>query len=202
MAAPSCSVTERDEFSAILGRMIELIDGKLSPLQREKLAAAMPSIQWEFPDADTKLCLAASTDALRVAAPVEHAPFVVRMARSTLEDAAFGRRSLGAAFLAGLTSHDVLHNKGVPRSLQQSWPGALCQLLPETAAVAVAPSAFMTAMDAIAAAKDLKTCDGIRRKLDKSAESGRLSQEEWKDCVDAIQDKANQLIEAEAVTNG
>jgi len=101
MAAPSCSVTERDEFSAILGRMIELIDGKLSPLQREKLAAAMPSIQWEFPDADTKLCLAASTDALRVAAPVEHAPFVVRMARSTLEDAAFGRRSLGAAFLAG-----------------------------------------------------------------------------------------------------
>ena len=46
--------------------------------------------------------------------------------------------SLGAAFLAGLTSHDVLHNKGVPRSLQQSWHGALCQLLPETAAVAVA----------------------------------------------------------------
>ena len=46
--------------------------------------------------------------------------------------------SLGAAFLAGLTAHDVLHNKGVPRSLQQSWHGALCQLLPETAAVAVA----------------------------------------------------------------
>jgi hypothetical protein len=89
------------DFTAILARMIALIDTKLSAMQREKLATAMPSIQWEFPDVDTKLCLAASKDALRVAEPVDHAPFVVRMARSTLEDAAFGRRSLGAAFLAG-----------------------------------------------------------------------------------------------------
>ena len=89
------------DFTAILARMIALIDTKLSPVQREKLAMAMPSIQWEFPDVDTKLCLAASMDALRVAEPVHHAPFVVRMARSTLEDAAFGRRSHGAAFLAG-----------------------------------------------------------------------------------------------------
>ena len=89
------------DFAPILARMIALIDTKLTPVQREKLASAMPTIQWEFPDVDTKLCLAASKDALCVASPVDHAPFVVRMARSTLEDAAFGRRSLGAAFLAG-----------------------------------------------------------------------------------------------------
>jgi hypothetical protein len=40
-------------------------------------------------------------------------------------------------FLAGLTAHDVLHNKSVPKSLQQSWRGALRQLLPDTAASAV-----------------------------------------------------------------
>lgn len=88
-------------FPSLLGRMIELIDTKLTPAQREKLAGAMPRIQWEFPDVDTRLCLAASTDGLRVAEPVGDPPFVVRMARTTLEDAAFGRRSLGAAFLAG-----------------------------------------------------------------------------------------------------
>lgn len=89
------------DVPATLARMIALIDTKLSPEQRAKLAGAMPSIQWEFPDVDAKLCLAASPEALRVASPVDHPPFVVRMARSTLEDAAFGRRSLGAAFLAG-----------------------------------------------------------------------------------------------------
>ena len=40
-------------------------------------------------------------------------------------------------FLAGLTAHDVLHNRSVPRSLSQSWLGALKQLLPESAASAV-----------------------------------------------------------------
>jgi hypothetical protein len=99
MSSPTSS--DAAGFPAILTRMIALIDTKLSPVQREKLATAMPSIQWEFPDVDTKLCLAESTDALRVAEPVDHPPFVVRMARTTLEDAAFGRRSLGAAFLAG-----------------------------------------------------------------------------------------------------
>lgn len=53
-----------------------------------------------------------------------------------------GRTSLGGhtgeAFLAGLTAHDVLHNKGVPKSLRQSWVGALRQILPEAAAAAVA----------------------------------------------------------------
>lgn len=44
----------------------------------------------------------------------------------------------GEAFLAGLTAHDVLHNKGKPKSLRSSWVGALKQVLPEAAAVAVA----------------------------------------------------------------
>jgi len=101
MATSTDPLSGASDFSDLLARMIGLIDEKLSASQREKLAAAMPSIQWEFPDADTKLCLAATAEALRVAPPVEQAPFVVRMARSTLEDAAFGRRSLGAAFLAG-----------------------------------------------------------------------------------------------------
>ena len=88
-------------FDALLGRMIELIDGKLTAAQRQKLASAMPQIQWDFPDVETKLCLAASPSELTVSAPVEKPPFLVRMTRATLEDAAFGRRSLGAAFLAG-----------------------------------------------------------------------------------------------------
>lgn len=98
---PSPTLADATGFSAILARMIGLIDTKLTPQQREKLAAAMPSIQWEFPDVDTKLCLAAAREALRVAEPADDPQFVVRMARATLEDAAFGRRSLGAAFLAG-----------------------------------------------------------------------------------------------------
>ena len=53
-----------------------------------------------------------------------------------------GRASLGGtageAFLAGLTSSDVLHNRGVPKGLRQSWLGALKQVLPEAAATAVA----------------------------------------------------------------
>ena len=43
------------EFPSLLGRMIELIDSKLTPAQRAKLAGDMPRIQWEFPDVDTKL---------------------------------------------------------------------------------------------------------------------------------------------------
>lgn len=40
-------------------------------------------------------------------------------------------------FLAGLTSSDILHNKGVPKSLPQAWLGALKQILPEAHATAV-----------------------------------------------------------------
>lgn len=88
-------------FDAVLGRMIERIDAKLTVFQRAKLAAAMPQIQWDFPDADAKLCLVASTTQLSVSTPLEAPPFLVRMNRTTLEDAAFGRRSLATAFLAG-----------------------------------------------------------------------------------------------------
>ena len=45
--------------------------------------------------------LAATPEALTVAEGVERPPFTVRMSRETLEDAAFGRRSLGTAFLSG-----------------------------------------------------------------------------------------------------
>jgi len=88
-------------FPALLTRMVTLIDGRLTAEQRGKLAAAMPAIRWEFPDAGESLCLAASPEALRVAPADTPATFLVRMDRSTLEDAAFGRRSLGVAFLAG-----------------------------------------------------------------------------------------------------
>ena len=40
-------------------------------------------------------------------------------------------------FLAGLTSADILHNKGVPKTLTMAWLGALKQLLPSSAADAV-----------------------------------------------------------------
>jgi hypothetical protein len=62
-------------------------------------------------------------------------------------------------------------------------------------------SGFMTAMAAVAAAADLKACDSIRRKLDKSLEAGRITQAEFDDLVEQIQTRANELIEAEgAVT--
>jgi hypothetical protein len=88
-------------FAALLERMIVILDGRLSPQQRAQLATAMPNILWEFPDVDGRLHLAASAAGLRVADPGATPPFVVRMPRATLEDAAFGRRSLGASFLAG-----------------------------------------------------------------------------------------------------
>jgi len=62
-------------------------------------------------------------------------------------------------------------------------------------------NAFMTAMAAVAAAADLKGCDSVRRKLDKSLEAGRITQAEFDDLVEQIQTRANELIEAEgAVT--
>ena len=61
---------------------------------------------------------------------------------SSRGNAAAGRLSLGgstgAAFLAGLTASDVLHNRGVPKNLRGSWLCALQQVLPEAAAAAVA----------------------------------------------------------------
>lgn len=45
--------------------------------------------------------------------------------------------ALEEEFLAGLTAHDVLHNKSCPKTLEQSWLGALKQILPESAALAV-----------------------------------------------------------------
>jgi len=88
-------------FHALIGRMIELINSKLTADQRRKLAAAMPQIQWDFPDANTQVCLVATETHLTVSEPLDGPPFLVRMPRTTLEEAAFGRRSLGAAFLAG-----------------------------------------------------------------------------------------------------
>lgn len=90
-----------EPFPALLERMVSLIDGRLTSAQRSALAGAMPAIRWEFPDAQATLCLAATAECLRVAPPETPATFLVRMDRSTLEDAAFGRRSLGVAFLAG-----------------------------------------------------------------------------------------------------
>ena len=88
-------------FAAVLSLMIERLNAKLAAVQRGQLAAAMPSIRWEFPDVGSLLHLVADADALRIADSGGGSALFVRMSRATLEDAAFGRRSLGAAFLAG-----------------------------------------------------------------------------------------------------
>lgn len=88
-------------FVAILSRMIERLNARLAAVQLGQLAAAMPSIRWEFPDMGSLLHLVADPDALRIADASAGAALFVRMSRATLEDAAFGRRSLGAAFLSG-----------------------------------------------------------------------------------------------------
>jgi hypothetical protein len=92
---------EVPRFAEILSRMIEILNARLAAVQRGQLAAAMPSISWEFPDVGSLLHLVADTDALRIAAGSTGPALFVRMSRATLEDAAFGRRSLGAAFLSG-----------------------------------------------------------------------------------------------------
>jgi len=88
-------------FTEILSRMIELLNDRLAAVQRGQLAAAMPSIRWEFPDVGSLLHLVAEPDALRLGDAEAGPALFVRMSRETLEDAAFGRRSLGAAFLSG-----------------------------------------------------------------------------------------------------
>lgn len=88
-------------FADLLGRMVVRLNGKLLDVQRGQLAAAMPSIRWEFPDVGWLLHLVADREALRIADACPDPALFVRMTRATLEDAAFGRRSLGAAFLAG-----------------------------------------------------------------------------------------------------
>jgi len=81
--------------------MIELLNERLGPAQRQQLAAAMPQIRWDFPDEASSLHLVAERDSLRVAEAAGPAGLHVRMRRTTLEDAVFGRRSLTSAFLAG-----------------------------------------------------------------------------------------------------
>ena len=56
-------------------------------------------------------------------------------------------------------------------------------------------NAFMVAMSAVAAAANLGACDSIRRKLDKSLESGRITQAEFDDLVEQVQTRANELID-------
>ena len=76
--------------------------------------------------------LALCADVLHGAGDVSH-----RRRHGTCGRASLGGEA-GANFLAGLTPADVLHNKGVPRSLRDAWVGALRQLLPESAALALA----------------------------------------------------------------
>ena len=90
-----------DAFQELLARMVELLNDKLGAGQRAQLAEAMPRIHWEFPDTASALHLVAEAEALRIDEPAVTQAFFIRMKRATLEDAAFGRRSLTTAFLAG-----------------------------------------------------------------------------------------------------
>ncbi|MFM7043116.1 MAG: hypothetical protein ACKO35_13145 [Planctomycetaceae bacterium] len=90
-----------DEVSALMGRVIERLDGRLDPDQRRQLAAAMPAILWEFPDTGARVQLVATPAALCCVSAGDAPSLVVRMPLGTLHDAAFGRCSLAASFLAG-----------------------------------------------------------------------------------------------------
>lgn len=90
-----------EAVAALMARVIERLDARLQPAQRTQLAAAMPAILWEFPDAGARVQLVATPAALRCATSDGPCAMVVRMPLETLEDAAFGRRSLAVSFLAG-----------------------------------------------------------------------------------------------------
>lgn len=85
----------------LMARVIERLDARLLPAQRGQLAAAMPAILWEFPDAGARVQLVATPESLRCAPNEGAAAISVRMPLATLDDAAFGRRSLAVSFLAG-----------------------------------------------------------------------------------------------------
>jgi hypothetical protein len=63
-------------------------------------------------------------------------------------------------------------------------------------------SAFVAAIAAAQTANDLDACDSIRRKLDTTAKAGRLSDAEFRDVVQALQDRANHLIAMQEVAHG
>lgn len=90
-----------DEVSTLMGRVIERLDGRLDPDQRRQLATAMPAILWEFPDTGASVQLVATPAALCCVSDGNTPSLVVRMPLRTLHDAAFGRCSLAASFLAG-----------------------------------------------------------------------------------------------------
>lgn len=92
-------------FAALLERMIGFINAKLTAEQRQKLASAMPQIQWDFPDAETKLCLAATAAELSVSEPLDTPPFLCEWLEPhwrtlPLEDDPWGRPSSPARFMS------------------------------------------------------------------------------------------------------
>lgn len=91
----------RDGVADLMARVIELLDGRLEADQRRQLATTMPVILWEFPDVGAQVHLIATPTSLRCVTSGDAAPLVVRMPLAALHDAALGRRSLAASFLAG-----------------------------------------------------------------------------------------------------
>ena len=63
-------------------------------------------------------------------------------------------------------------------------------------------AAFVAAIAAAQTANDLDACDSIRRKLDTTKAAGRLNDSEFRDVVQALQDRANHLIAMQEVAHG
>lgn len=104
--SPAHHAMSRRDVGSLMARVIELLDARLTPEQRQQLTAAMPTVRWEFPDVTSQVQLVATPAALKcVAADADAAAgVVVRMPLAVLDDAAHGRRSLATAFLAGKIS--------------------------------------------------------------------------------------------------
>jgi hypothetical protein len=102
----STDPTTRPERDVVgfMTSVVERLDARLTPGQRQQLAIAMPRVHWEFPDVSAEVQLVATPTALRCAAKETAAGLVVRMPLAVLDDAAHGRRSLATSFLAGRIS--------------------------------------------------------------------------------------------------
>lgn len=92
-----------DLFQRRLRDTVARLNRKLTPDQLNRLSTAMPRVAWDFPDAQTRLCLGAdpAPSGLRIVDDCGDSPVRVQMDRTVFESAALGTGSLGSAFLAG-----------------------------------------------------------------------------------------------------
>ena len=98
------SLVRRERFERIFSHTVALLNSKLTTQQISRLAAAMPSARWEFPEIGwhADLCLTTSPERVQRVDNLSEPPALQIVCDSAIvEQSAAGKTSFGAAFLAG-----------------------------------------------------------------------------------------------------